>query len=104
MATALYPQKVSDHFGEQTLIGAGVLLGGVLLWGIGYESVLRVAQRRPAIVAGVLAGLFGYVFDKLVLPDKVLSSFRKKLGLAGTIAKYSALALAATAMARGIEL
>ncbi len=92
MISALGTRRVRDDFGGRTLLGAGILVSGMLLWGIGYEGALRIARSRPALVGGLLSGVLAYAFDRLVLPDDLTKNFRRKLGVAGTIGKYAAIA------------
>lgn len=104
MLSALRDERVRDDFGiSRTLLGAGILIGGMLLWGVGYEGVLRVAQKRPAIVGGLLCGLLAFAFDELVMPEELTKNFRRKLGLVGTIGKYAAIAGATMLATSGVR-
>jgi len=103
MATALGVQKrrVSDRFTtDVTPYGMGALAGGLLIWGLAYQGALKLGGRRSPIVAGVLSALGGYAFDKLVLPDRVVPNFRRKMGKGGTFAKYVAIGVASAVSAR----
>ena len=89
--------------GEATPIGIALLTGGLLLHGVVYRKAFgRFARRRP-LVSGALSGLFGYAYDRWLLPDWLLPNFRVTMGRGGTAAKYVALGVASAAAARAFR-
>ncbi len=103
MATAvgLGGRRASDRFDPVvTPAGVAVLAGGLLVWGIGYEKALDAAGRRSSPLTGALSALGGFLFDELVLPDRLMKNFRAKMGVLGTLSKYVALGVASAAAPR----
>jgi hypothetical protein len=86
-----------------TPAGLGALVGGMLVWGLGYEAALAAAGRRSSVLTGALSALGGYAFDRLFLADHLVPNFRKTMGTLGTVAKYTALGLASAMSSRAIE-
>jgi hypothetical protein len=106
MATAVGVggRRPSKSFGSvATPAGLGTLVGGMLLWGLGYEAALAATGRRSSLLTGALSALGGYAFDRLVLPDHLVPNFQKTMGTLGTIAKYTALGLASAMSSRAVE-
>lgn len=96
-ALALGSRRPSGHFqGRRTLLGLGILCGGLALMSGMYEAALRLAPSRRGILSGTAFALTGYGIDRL-LPAKLLASFRHGMGPVGTFAKYTALGIAAAA-------
>ncbi|WP_437573185.1 hypothetical protein [Sorangium sp. So ce887] len=103
MATAvgLGGRRASDRFDPVvTPAGVAVLAGGLLVWGIGYEKALDATGRRSSPLTGALSALGGFLFDELVLPDRLMKNFRAKMGVLGTLSKYVALGVASAAAPR----
>ncbi|XXX72056.1 hypothetical protein WMF30_30860 [Sorangium sp. So ce134] len=103
MATAigLGGRRASDRFDPVvTPAGVAVLAGGLLAWGIGYEKALDAAGRRSSPLTGALSALGGFLFDELILPDRLMKNFRDKMGVVGTLSKYVALGVASAAAPR----
>jgi protease I len=86
-----------------TPLGLLLLTGGLLAWGVAYEGALGRIGRRSPLVGGALSGLGAYAFDKKILPDRVVPSFRRAMGPAGTAAKYVALGLSSAAASRWLS-
>lgn len=94
-ALALGSPRPSAHFqGEHTLLGLGVLCGGLMLMSGLYELVLSRTPAGRGVISGTAFALAGYGIDRL-LPAKLLKSFEHGMGPVGTFAKYAALAVAA---------
>lgn len=104
MASAVLPKRrVRDRFDAAvTPVGLLALTGGLLVWGLGYQGALKLGGKRRPLVAGVLSALGGYGLDKLVLPDRLLRNFRRKMGPLGTFSKYAVLGLTSAAAARAL--
>ncbi|WP_437668795.1 hypothetical protein [Sorangium sp. So ce131] len=103
MATAvgLGGRRASDRFDPVvTPAGVAVLAGGLLVWGIGYEKALEATRQRSSALTGALSALGGFLFDELVLPDRLMKNFRDKMGVLGTLSKYIALGVASAAAPR----
>jgi hypothetical protein len=86
-----------------TPAGLGALVGGMLVWGLGYEAALAATGRRSSVLTGALSALGGYAFDRLFLADHLVPNFRKTMGTLGTVAKYTALGLASAMSSRVVE-
>lgn len=98
MATAvgLGPKRARKRFdASATLAGAGVLVGGFVLYAALYEGSLMATGKRRSLASGVLAALGGFGVDQLALRSELVPNFRRTLGDGGTLAKYAALGLAA---------
>lgn len=78
-----------------TLLGAGILIGGLGAMSAVYEVALDHGSRKHGLLSGGLFGLAGYAIDRWLLPQNLLREFRRRMGGLGTFAKYTALALAA---------
>ncbi|WP_148313927.1 hypothetical protein [Sorangium cellulosum] len=103
MATAvgLGGRRASDRFDPVvTPAGVAVLAGGLLAWGIGYEKALDATGKRSSPLTGALSALGGFLFDELILPDRLMKNFRDKMGVLGTLSKYVALGVASAAAPR----
>ncbi|MGK4003978.1 hypothetical protein WMF31_15200 [Sorangium sp. So ce1036] len=103
MATAvgLGRRRVSDRFDPvATPAGIAALTGGMLLWGIGYEKALRATGRRSGALTGSMSAVAGFLVDDLILPDRLMKSFRRTMGVLGTVGKYVALGAASAASRR----
>ncbi|WP_129349299.1 hypothetical protein [Sorangium cellulosum] len=103
MATAvgLGRRRVSDRFDPvATPVGIAALTGGMLLWGIGYEKALRATGRRSGALTGAMSAVAGFLVDDLILPDRLMKSFRRTMGVLGTVSKYVALGAASAASRR----
>ncbi|WP_437949176.1 hypothetical protein WME98_52865 [Sorangium sp. So ce296] len=103
MATAvgLGGRRASDRFDPVvTPAGVAVLAGGLLAWGIGYEKALDATGKRSGPLTGALSALGGFLFDELILPDRLMKNFRDKMGVLGTLSKYVALGVASAAAPR----
>ncbi|WP_437331451.1 hypothetical protein [Sorangium sp. So ce394] len=103
MATAvgLGGRRASDRFDPVvTPAGVAVLAGGLLAWGIGYEKALDATGKRSNPLTGALSALGGFLFDELILPDRLMKNFRDKMGVLGTLSKYVALGVASAAAPR----
>jgi hypothetical protein len=81
--------------GARTLLGLGTLVGGSAVTAAMYEAALARMPRRRGLASGMLTALAGYAIDRFVLPSAVVPSFVRTLGPGGTLAKYTALGLAA---------
>jgi hypothetical protein len=106
MATAVGVggRRPSKSFGPvATPAGLGVLVGGMLVWGLGYEAALAATGRRSSLFTGALSALGGYAFDRLILPDHLVPNFQKTMGTLGTLAKYTALGLASAMSSRAAD-
>lgn len=84
---------------ERSLLGLAILVGGLGVTCALYEAALARHPHRRGMLSGVLLALGGYAIDRFVLPKQLLRDFERTMGPVGTFAKYSALALAATAPA-----
>jgi hypothetical protein len=82
--------------GARSLLGVGILVGGLVGFAALYEAALARLPWRRGIVSGALAGLGGFAVDRWLLPDALVPSFERTLGRGGTTAKYVALGLAAS--------
>lgn len=103
MATAVGvgERPLRDRFDAAvTPVGIAVLTGGLLAWGVAYEGALAATHRRGGLLTGALSGALGYALDRLVLPSRVVSNFRRATGLGGMIATYATVALAGAAASR----
>ncbi|WP_438013597.1 hypothetical protein WMF18_21950 [Sorangium sp. So ce315] len=103
MATAVgvWGRRVGDRFDPVvTPAGIAALAGGLLVWGIGYEKALDAAGRRSDALTGALSAFGGFLFDELVLPDRLMKNFRRKMGVLGTFSKYVALGVTSAAAPR----
>lgn len=103
MATAVGVggRRVGDRFDPVvTPAGIAALAGGLLVWGIGYEKALDAAGRRSDALTGALSAFGGFLLDELVLPDRLMKNFRRKMGVLGTLSKYVALGVASAAAPR----
>ncbi|WP_437729793.1 hypothetical protein [Sorangium sp. So ce1335] len=103
MATAIGVggRRVGDRFDPAvTPAGIAALAGGLLVWGIGYEKALDAAGRRSDALTGALSAFGGFLLDDLVLPDRLMKNFRRKMGVLGTLSKYVALGVASAAAPR----
>lgn len=103
MATAVGVggRRVGDRFDPVvTPAGIAALAGGLLVWGIGYEKALDAAGRRSDALTGVLSAFGALLLDELVLPERLMKSFRRKMGVLGTFGKYVALGVASAAAPR----
>ncbi len=85
------PSKKFDS--TETVAGLGVLVGGMLVWGLGYEAALAAAGRRSSVVTGAMSTLCGYALDRWVLSEHLVPNFKKTMGVSGTIAKYATLGI-----------
>jgi hypothetical protein len=106
MATAIGVggRRPSKSFGPvATPTGLGLLVGGMLVWGIGYEAALSASGQRSSALTGALSAIGGYAFDRLILPDHLVPNFRKTMGTLGTVAKYTALGIASAMSSRVVE-
>lgn len=106
MATAIGVggRRPSKSFGPvATPTGLGLLVGGMLVWGIGYEAALSASGQRSSALTGALSAIGGYAFDRLILPDHLVPNFRKTMGTLGTVEKYTALGIASAMSSRAIE-
>jgi hypothetical protein len=100
-AFGLGTRRPSAHFqGKHTLLGLGILCGGLALMSAVYEVALGRAPRRRGMLSGRAFALAGYGIDRLLLPNRLLTSFERGMGPTGTFAKYAALGIAATAPSR----
>lgn len=100
MATAVGvgKRRVSDRFTPVgTPVGIAVLTGGMLLWGIGYETALHATGRRKSALTGAMSAVAGFLVDDLLLPDRLMKNFRRTMGVLGTVSKYVALGIASAA-------
>lgn len=86
-----------------TPAGLGAVVGGMLVWGLGYEAALAAAGQRSSVFTGALSALGGYAFDRLFLADHLVPNFRKTMGTVGTIAKYTVVGLASAMSSRVVE-
>ncbi|WP_437774242.1 hypothetical protein [Sorangium sp. So ce1097] len=103
MATAVGVggRRVGDRFDAVvTPAGIAALAGGLLVWGIGYEKALDAAGRRSDALTGALSAFGGFLLDELVLPDRLMKNFRRKMGVLGTFSKYVALGVASATAPR----
>lgn len=103
MATAVGVggRRPSKSFGSvATPAGLGTLVGGMLLWGLGYEAALAAAGRRSSVVSGAMSTLVGYSLDRWVLSDHLVPNFKKTMGVSGTIAKYATLGIVSALASR----
>ncbi len=88
MATGIgVGKKPSKKFDStETVAGLGFLVGGMLVWGVGYEAALAAAGRRSSVVTGAMSALCGYALDRWVLSEHLVPNFKKTMGVSGTIA------------------
>lgn len=94
-------KKPSKEFDStETVAGLGFVVGGMLLWGLGYEAALAAAGRRSSVVTGAMSTLAGYAFDRWVLSDHLVPNFKKTMGVSGTIAKYATLGIVSALASR----
>jgi hypothetical protein len=97
-ALGLGTRRPSARFqGQRTLLGFGILCGGLALMSGVYEAALDRPPRRRGVLSGAAFALAGYGIDRLLLPSQVLESFERGMGPVGTFAKYAALGVAAAA-------
>jgi len=95
MATAVGARRVRPRFDPAvTPVGLAVLAGTSLGWGVMYERALAATGRRSNFATGALSGALGYVFDRAVLPDRLVPEFRRMMGFGGMFAKYATIAFA----------
>ena len=91
-------RRPNAHFqGKQTLLGMGILCGGLPVMSGVYEAALNRMPSRRGVLSGTAFALAGYGIDRLLLPAKLLQSFGRSMGPTGTFAKYAALGIAAAA-------
>lgn len=94
-------KKPSKEFDStETVAGLGFLVGGMLVWGLGYEAALAAAGRRSSVVTGAMSTLAGYALDRWVLSDHLVPNFKKTMGVSGTIAKYATLGIVSALASR----
>ncbi|HZF56676.1 MAG TPA: hypothetical protein VE093_49010 [Polyangiaceae bacterium] len=94
-------KKPSKEFDStETVAGLGFLVGGMLVWGLGYEAALAAAGRRSSVVSGAMSTLVGYSLDRWVLSDHLVPNFKKTMGVSGTIAKYATLGIVSALASR----
>jgi hypothetical protein len=94
-------RRPRDRFDRAaTSAGLGILVGGLVGWGLLYEGALTVAHRRSTLATGALSGLLAFAVDRLALPGQIVPRFRSTLGPMGTIAKYASLALVSAGAGR----
>lgn len=92
--------RTDDSLGRNTWIGLGVLTTGLVVWGLGFEVARAVPRRRgPAVVAGLLSGVLAFAFDRLVMPRWLVPNFARKMGVAGSLAKYAVIGVVSAARA-----
>jgi hypothetical protein len=85
---------------KRSLLGLGILVGGLTAMSAVYEVALKRAPARRGLISGALFALGGYAIDRWLLPNRVLRNFQRGMGPVGTFAKYAALAIAAAAPKR----
>jgi hypothetical protein len=84
----------------RTLLGLGILVGGLTAMSAVYELALARAPRVRGPFSGALFALSGYAIDRWLLPKQLLRDFRRGMGPFGTFAKYAALGIAVAAPPR----
>jgi hypothetical protein len=82
---------------KRTLLGLGILIGGLTAMSSVYELSLKRAPGRRGLVTGALFALGGYALDRWLLPKQLLRNFHRGMGPVGTFAKYAALGIATAA-------
>jgi hypothetical protein len=85
---------------NRTLLGLGILVGGLTAMSAVYELALERAPGRRGLFTGALFALGGYAIDRWLLPKQLLRNFQRGMGPVGTFAKYAALGIATAAPKR----